>query len=700
VGPEHQFRVPLRGRFAVGDDIVLCVSLGLLLGSLDFLFSLGRQWAIEPAPVRELHAFAVATAFFGLLATALGGVATSLARIFCPQADRGLVRRVVLPGALITACVSAAYFSEGWWPEPALWQPAGAILLVSVALAIVLTPAMGLASARAGRPFRATEAGIGRLVLSGVVGVGTFTALSWTVRIRAPEMDAALLRAGLGIVSGGAWIATMFLLRTRLSRPIRGAVMIGFVAVVLGPLAWNANLPRIFLGRAGPPAGGISRIVLITIDTLRADSLSAYGSNGAPTPNIDALASSGMRFERAQAPSPWTLPSFASLMSGVSVPVHGTIDSTLSFPDEIPTLAEQLASRGYVTGGIGRSAFLVGLRGLDRGFDHYDFYPRPPDTAWGSLGARILDAVRPRHDRGDVTTSEITDLALAWMREHRSRPFFLWCHFFDPHLPYDPPPRFRPPGDPPPRVGYELASMHPIRDGEFVPTEEEKAWIRELYLGEVRYVDEEVGRLLAYLARLGPPEETLIILTSDHGEEFWEHGGFEHGHTLYQEVLHVPFIVSLPDRIPQGSDSGYVSIESMTPTILDLLDLEFDAAEFSAPSLRTLLDRGGRDYSPRPVFSTGVLYAPDGEAVVDGSTKFVRPLGEGRSRVFDLEDDPGELIDIKGENPVRDESAESMLNDWREQADALRDRLGVGEMEVIEVPPEILRELESLGYLR
>jgi arylsulfatase A-like enzyme len=257
-----------------------------------------------------------------------------------------------------------------------------------------------------------------------------------------------------------------------------------------------------------------------------------------------------MRFERAQAPSPWTLPSFASLMSGVSVPVHGTIDSTVAFPDEIPTLAEQLASRAAMSRAGSDAVRFSSACGASTA-DSITMISTPAlQNRWPSLGARILDAVRPRHDRGDVTTSEITDLALAWMREHRSRPFFLWCHFFDPHLPYDPPSRFRPPGDPPPRVGYELASMHPIRDGEFVPTEEEKAWIRELYLGEVRYVDEEVGRLLAFWPELGPPEETLIILTSDHGEEFWEHGGFEHGHTLYQEVLHVPFIVSLPGSNP------------------------------------------------------------------------------------------------------------------------------------------------------
>jgi arylsulfatase A-like enzyme len=539
------------------------------------------------------------------------------------------------------------------------------------------------------------DANVSRHLLPSALMIFAFTVGTWVLRNRgSPEMETQgrLMVAGL---AGGVWIASLILVDSGRRSLVQGMLLPAF-AILVATGIWLALPPAsATAGNAEGRPGGVSRILLITVDTLRADALSSYGSNGTSTPHMDDLASRGVRFDQAMSPSSWTLPSMASILTGNSVPTHGAETTSSSIPPEFPTLAASLRDAGYSTGAVGVNAHLSAQRGLDRGFDHYDFYPKPA-VLWNTLGGRLRAAIRPLDFLGDINSSQVTDLALHWLRRHDKGPFFLWCHYFDPHLPYAPPPAFMPETPPPGDMGLSFDDVRGIRTDRFLPTEAEREWIRQLYLAEVRYVDREIGRLLRGLAELGPPEETLVILTSDHGEEFWEHGEFEHGHTLYQEVIHVPWIITSPGRISPGIVKEPVSLTALFPTLLSLLDLPYEPATFSESAIDL---NGPLPDDPAPVFSAGLLYAPHGEAVIQDGWKLIRTPSRNQARVFHLGNDPAETEDRLPHQPGRAKELTSLIEDWLAECKAIREGLGVSDSAAIELPEETLEHLEKLGYI-
>ncbi|MCA9573630.1 MAG: sulfatase-like hydrolase/transferase, partial [Myxococcales bacterium] len=174
---------------------------------------------------------------------------------------------------------------------------------------------------------------------------------------------------------------------------------------------------------------------------------------------------------------------------------------------------------------------------------------------------------------------------LAWLDAGGDAPSFLWLHYFDVHQPYTPAPRFRPAGEPPPGVGWRFDRFREVRSGHFVPDEAQRDWIARLYLAEVRQLDAELGRLLDALRARGRYDDALIVLVSDHGEELWDHGGFEHGHTVHDELLRVPLFVKLPGARHAGVVRGPVSIEAVAPTVLALCGQDAAGAWLSSAPL-------------------------------------------------------------------------------------------------------------------
>jgi arylsulfatase A-like enzyme len=309
------------------------------------------------------------------------------------------------------------------------------------------------------------------------------------------------------------------------------------------------------------PASGAD-VVLITIDTLRPDRLGCYGHDRPTSPHIDALADQGVRFAVATSTSSWTLPAHASIMTGLHPGEHGVHSADLALPPSARTLAERLRDRGYATAGFVSHPYLGERWGFDQGFDHFD-----QSAAEGS-------AHQP-------TAARVVDGALSWLgRAPRDRPLFVWVHIFDPHWDYTPPAPWN-------------TRFDPDYDGSMDGTHRSlKPWIRALnhgepppiarrdidhllalYDGEIAWTDHHLGRLLDGLRDNGRWDNTMVVLASDHGEEFYEHGSLEgHQWTLFDEVVLVPWIIRLPHDLKAGAVvERPVSTVSLCGTVLDLL---------------------------------------------------------------------------------------------------------------------------------
>lgn len=482
----------------------------------------------------------------------------------------------------------------------------------------------------------------------------------------------------------------------------RSTGFVGVVCATIG-LALVALAPILTAGggeRAERQVHGshrIPRVILIVVDTLRADALS-YASDTAPrTPAIDRFASTAHVFEAARTPGAWTLPSMASLLTGVSPLVHGATTRFSALPRGLPTLAERLADDGYRTAAIGHNFVLSKSRKLDGGFDTYAFAERPDDSVRSIGNLRVLSRQRETHV-ADLNADQLNQLAFEWIEAHREEDFFLWLHYYDPHLVYEPPVDLRPDGAPPkglgPRYGHDLLSD--IRAGYHVPSTEEREWAKALYDGEVRAVDRALGALFERLSELELLDDSLVVLTSDHGEEFWEHEGFEHGHTLYDEVARVPLVIKLPRQAVGTTSRMPTSLESISATVLSLCGIEYDAALLSASTLFAP-DGAPLDDVRHPRATTGTCYFQDRLAVLFGGWKYIRWLATGAEELYDLNGDPGERVSLVALRP--DELAEGRrrCDEVIAEAGALRRELGLDAAEA-SIGPGELRGLADIGY--
>ncbi|MBW2448496.1 MAG: tetratricopeptide repeat protein [Deltaproteobacteria bacterium] len=301
---------------------------------------------------------------------------------------------------------------------------------------------------------------------------------------------------------------------------------------------------RIDLAGSGarPPADAQS-VVLVTIDTLRADHVGAYGAETVATPTLDAIAAEGVRFETAITATPLTLPSHSTILTGIDPPDHGVRNNgTFRLGEEATTLAERFQTAGWATGAFVGSVVLKSRYGLDQGFDVYGEDVQGEKAAAGGFLER--------------RASEVVDEARAWLAETEG-PFFLWLHLYDPHMDYKAPPEF--------------AARFPDRP----------------YDAEIAYTDAEVGRLLAGLGTEGRLERTLVVVTSDHGESLGEHGETTHSTALYDAVLKVPLVMKGPG-LPAGRVvPGVVRVKDIAPTVL------------AQVGLAALPEASGQDLTPR-----------------------------------------------------------------------------------------------------
>jgi len=268
-------------------------------------------------------------------------------------------------------------------------------------------------------------------------------------------------------------------------------------------------------------------------------------------------------------------------------------------------------------------------------------------------------------------------------------------------MPYEPPREFWPTETPPPGYGYTFpkSEVALAMVGKTARTAEERAWLKTLYNGEVAYVDRQLGRVLEKLKRLGLYEKSLIVLTSDHGEEFWEHGGYEHGQSLYRELLNVPLLVKPPGSGAERISDVTVSTASILPTLLDFCDIEFDAATVEAASLMPLFGEAAKSFHAAPVFSGGLMRGPARKSTSDHKYKYIKSLDGKTHELYDLLEDAGEhdnLVDLLSDEA---EARSKLLEQYEVRAGILRKSLGLTSLTDGKLDESTIEILESMGYL-
>jgi arylsulfatase A-like enzyme/lipopolysaccharide biosynthesis regulator YciM len=402
-----------------------------------------------------------------------------------------------------------------------------------------------------------------------------------------------------------------------------------------------------------PGSGRPANVLLVSIDTLRADHLGCYGYSAAQTPALDALAARGLRFSHASTTTPLTLPAHTSLMTGTFPAWHGVRDNGGFYVSEDQTtLAEVLRGRGYRTGGFVGAFVLDSRWGINQGFDRYF-----DEFDLSRYEGKGLDAVqRPG--------SEVVDHALAWLDEDKDRPFFAWVHLYDPHTPYTPPDTYR---------------------ARFPPT------MVGAYDAEIAYTDSQVARLFARLAETGRLDSTLVVVVGDHGESLGEHEEQAHGFFVYEATVHIPLIVAGP-TIPSRVVPDQVRIVDVMPTVLDTLGVEIPSV-VQGKSLRPMSNGTHGD-----LLALSETYYPkyhygwsDLQAVDDGRYKFI--LAPDRE-LYDLQNDPGETHNLAPSNPQRTAALERALRDLQARSAGSAAASAPRQMD-----PEAEERLRALGYV-
>ena len=419
-------------------------------------------------------------------------------------------------------------------------------------------------------------------------------------------------------------------------------------------------------------------LIVLSVDTLRADHLGCYGYERDTSPAIDAFAERGTLFEDALTPASWTVPAHASLFSGLYPRSHGVDNLKKRLPPDAPTMAELFGAAGFDTAAIVNVYFLGEHSTLSRGFDTTGQFPPKGDASFGG------DSVSPR----------LFDAAEAWLVQ-RDEPFFLFLHSYDVHASYQARDEFSAQfcGDydgPVDGTGGQLFMYNEGRvEGEW--GDDDARRLIDLYDSGLRQFDAELASFLAFLDESGLAEDTLVVLTSDHGEAFLEHGFVMHGRTLYEEELGVPLVLVGPG-VPAGLRiAGDVSLVDVLPTLLGVFGLatpgHVEGVDLS-PSWR------GATVPDRPLFFETVGGPRDDapqRALRAGRFKLYRDERDGTVRLFDLAADPGERGDVGAAHP---EVLERLTAELQEFEQARREVEPAGELTTREI-----EALRLLGYL-
>lgn len=476
------------------------------------------------------------------------------------------------------------------------------------------------------------------------------------------------------------------------------------VGIALGAAPGRADdAPAAPAPAATAPQAQRPNVLVVTLDTTRADHTSAYGYARPTTPRLVQLAQQGVRFETAYAPMATTLPSHTSMFTGLLPRTHGALKNGLPVNPKLTLLAETLGGAGYQTSAF-LSSFAVSSRfGLQRGFARYDDDFKEGQCKWEVSRWEGQNVAGEFCRRGDLTRAA----AVEWLRksgylpaEKQSgggaksdaakprQPFFVWIHFFDPHNPYDPP--------------AEQAKLFPPVGAN--PSELERDIAK--YDAEIHFADQEMGKLFDALAAGGILDDTLVIVVGDHGEGLMDHGWMLHGLQIYEEAVHVPLVFRWPAKLPRGTTIAEpVELVDLTPTILSLTGVP---APSTSPAVEGIdlapaLTGGAKLDPQRPILLQRRHYARGKEKEVTvrgvkhglrvGDWKYIVAKEENTVELYDLKSDPHEKTNLADAKTAERDAMAARLEKILAGTPA-------AEKPTRTVSEEDARKLEALGYVQ
>lgn len=501
--------------------------------------------------------------------------------------------------------------------------------------------------------------------------------LSWAAALAISVIVAPFVGAGLAA-----------LLRRR-----RVATALAAAAVVVLFVFTASNL----LERTRPLEPDRANVVLITLDTTRADRIGCYGYRDARTPNLDRLAEAGAKFERALCLEPLTAPSHATIMTSLYPETTGVVLNGMKLRPDVPTLSEQFLEVGYATAAfVAASSVSARDTALDRGFELYDDAVTPrdgyrPSPMMPLAAAEKLSLLAKDDNSAERPANEVTDAALRWLKRHRQRPFFMWLHYFDPHDDYLPPADFAPPG----LSGRPLQERINKNWAEGKGGPKLPARIAALYDGEIAFMDAEIGRFLDALDDMGMAQRTTVVVVADHGEAFGEHGTKYHGFRLYREEIEVPLIIcDLGGNLPPLPDApGAASTLDVAPTVLDLAGIPVPSSMRGralfrnvapAPAAYCICVPEVRRKSRYAIGRLDALVTPEEKLIVHGA---------GAAEYYDLAEDPYEKEDLVDEKPERVAELLATL-------ERIRASVEPAPAPTFSTDPETIDKLRALGYIK
>ncbi len=535
------------------------------------------------------------------------------------------------------------------------------------------------------------------------------------------------LRSLLGNAAAVVLIALVAPLLAGLRRTAVAAIALLGVGVNLWPLfgAGGAAAPGAAVHPAAPssavqhPAPPFN-VLVVLIDTVRADHLGAYRYARPTSPNFDALARDSVLFERTTAQAAWTKPSIASLFTGVFVHKHGVISGRDALGTDHATLAEEMRRRGYRTVAFSSNPWITPEFRFDRGFDRFES-GRAMGAQLTNLYKLLRRADRALAARGvpsnlsgwalwgtntNLSNSArdqlLTDEAIAWIEGHGDSPFFLYVHLIGAHDPYDPPADYvrklrGPEWDG--RVGRTVppTRVQTIFDTAGLLEAHERTALIAQYDAAIAYADAQLGRLLGALRRSGTLDRTLVIVTADHGEEFYEHRNWRHGNQLYNEVVHVPLAFRLPGRLPPGRRGDLSMLVDVFPTILDLVEQSPVQKGLDGRALFAAAD------GPEPASFAEHWWLDGGtyvsRMVRQGALKLQETRDEARGKerteLYDLAGDASEQRNLL-ENPGA--VSENDVGDLQTLLACFGDKVSVASAVSVDVDQSTKERLRQLGY--
>ncbi len=587
-----------------------------------------------------------------------------------------ILTSVAAPVALLALAHVWAGTRENHYVELGLLRAALGPATTSLQWGLLIGVGSGLAAALIGPPLIALLAAVLKRIPGVLVGLIVALGGGWLLWEAARGLMVTGLYAALRVSMGTAGALAALLVTLGLPAGLilltsrRPGTVWALASVVAACLVmWAGGRAALHLTRAEPGPGRPS-VILISLDTVRADRVGLYGYARPTTPALDAFSAGAVTFDAAIAASPWTLPSHSSMLTSLHPHNHGSVVPSRRLRESATTLAEVLLDRGYATAAFTGSGYVSAKFGLDQGFETFV-------------------EMRHRHTRAIVSR------ALEWLRDQSDRPFFLFVHTYEPHSPYLDG-RFAAAAEAG-QIGesFDRKDLEAMREGRWEPSAEERRYISDLYDGDIRSTDDALSGLLQGLRERGLLDRSLIVITSDHGEEMFERNvrrSAAHGHSLYEELIRIPLVVRHPPAFAGGRRVGApAALVDIPLTIAGALGIPWPDRT-DGLDLRQLLTPG--EEAGREVVLSEALRSGTQKRSLRGERfKFIAPLdpAAGAPELFDLASDPREVSNLSGER--------ADLSDRYARLAAAYEVAHAGGDEAL-IDPELHEQLRALGYVQ